>query len=871
MWLGIDFGTSLSSAALIKDGIPMPVKMGANLTSLPSSVFVKDADNLVVGQTAENLRRRDPTRYKREFKLDLGIKVPYQMGGCELLPEQFVTEVLRKLKREAQEQSVNGATLDAAVITVPANYPKNKRELMRQAAAAAGFTRIKLLPEPVAAATYFASRNGAIKDEEIILVYDLGGGTFDAALIQKKGSAYVSLATPVGARCGGVDFDRLIFNKLLNSCGESLQSVLKLKDKTGMAARLIVNDFCRDIKHRLTEEDEVEEPIPLREAAPDEFFIMAREEFNRMIAPMIEDTCKLCRQLVEKASLEWGQVSRVLLVGGSCRIPYVREAVTDALKRPVVRVDDPELAVCLGAAVYAEAEAVKAEKKPAEKTKKKEDAAIPDTVKLVGQAIGTVIGPHKSGATKTEIKTREKKSSKDSSQTAVEIKGPKTRKAGSLKSEETKIPKEPEVPATIVVDLFGSGQYTSLADAVREARPGSKILVQPGTYREGLVLDKQLDIIGEGRVDRIAIETYDAPCITMKTKRATVRGLTLHSRAALNNLKHYAVDIPEGELQLIECDIRSDSNSCVNVVSTAARPTLKSCAIHSGKEVGLLFNHGAGGTVEDCDIFENGFSNVEICNGSSPLLKHCKIHHGIAGVLVHSNGLGELRDCELFYNKLSGIEARDGGKLEVRESRIKGNALYGIYVHKGGGATVRGCQLTDNAGGDWNIAAGCEVKQSGNNEASTSLPEPRMISPEPRKIVATFNAEEAILKLLQASALGSNFYVHPYIPSYKLTNAREVCSVASDEKILGLFDNTLLTGNAKVCTLIGCRGVYSRASFGDYITVLPYFEFKDCHFTQAGAITVATGTGKKVDASGGGYTAQQLADLLTAIKKLFEH
>jgi len=120
MWIGIDSGTCYSSAAYLKEGKPVPLSFGANLTSLPSSVYVNGKDKLLVGDAAERKFRVNPSCYQREFKRDLGSKTPYRRGGESWLPEQFVLAVLKRIKNEVETQ-VADATPLSAVITVPAN------------------------------------------------------------------------------------------------------------------------------------------------------------------------------------------------------------------------------------------------------------------------------------------------------------------------------------------------------------------------------------------------------------------------------------------------------------------------------------------------------------------------------------------------------------------------------------------------------------------------------------------------------------------------------------------------------------------------------------------------------------------------------
>ncbi|MUG96851.1 Hsp70 family protein [Scytonema sp. UIC 10036] len=349
MWLGIDFGTCNSSAALLLDGtlkrIAEPLKHDY---CFPSSIFVTAQGQILVGHAAEHARQQDPQRYCHEFKRDLGSDTPYTLGNCQLLPEELVTEVIRKLKVEA-DQVVKGRgmqPLSDAIITVPATYKAYKRKMMQEAGITAGFSQVELLEEPVAAAIYY-SRHAPVEEGEIILVYDLGGGTFDATLIEKRESGYKILAMPKGLpNCGGKDFDWEIYQHLKQQCSEALGR--RLEDKKDWRNKAIVGDFCRQLKHQLSEAEEAQVYIPIGDG---ESYTLTRQVFNGMIEPLIGETIDCCDQLVRSAGLEWGQVNQVLLVGGSCRIPYVQETVEGKFGRPHLLVDEPELAVCLGAAI----------------------------------------------------------------------------------------------------------------------------------------------------------------------------------------------------------------------------------------------------------------------------------------------------------------------------------------------------------------------------------------------------------------------------------------------------------------------------------------------------------------------------------------
>lgn len=349
MRLGIDFGTSYSSAALILDGIPKPIKEPVDRSySFPSCIFVTEKGEILVGQAAENARGKNPAHYRHEFKRDLGSSDPYSLGNYQMLPEELIAEVLKKLKTEADKVAIGRGeqAITDAILTIPATYQPYKRKLMQEAAFKAGFSTVELLEEPVGAAIYY-SHHAKVQEGDIILVYDLGGGTFDATLIQKTDAGFQMLGMPRGlAHCGGIDFDRQIFQELKSRCSRELRQQLETQD--AYRSRIILAERCRELKHQLSEQEEATIDLLIT----NEVFTLNRDEFNQIIAALIEETLDCCEQLLRSAGIDWQQINYLLLVGGSCRIPYVTEALTKRFGRSPLLVDEPELAVCLGAVMY---------------------------------------------------------------------------------------------------------------------------------------------------------------------------------------------------------------------------------------------------------------------------------------------------------------------------------------------------------------------------------------------------------------------------------------------------------------------------------------------------------------------------------------
>lgn len=355
--IAIDFGTCLSCAAVTGGYFGPTIRAVKDTTgmgfSFPSSVYLA-SDNgdteLVVAHQAESRRTKDPSRYQREFKRDLGKEVRYLLGPREFTPSELISAMLRELKSEAQRCLPPENSLDECVLTVPARYEDYRRQLMIRAALDAALPCPQLLDEPLAAAFHYESVAGAtVPEGACLLIYDLGGGTFDAALLQKRDGQFEKLAQPIGIEdCGGADFDREIFSELCSQCGPELRTVIA-PDRSDLAARRMRDSAwaaCREIKHQLTRNQAAEVLV-----AGTEYFQLNRSTFEARIKPYIDSTIALCKQLIREADVTGNRSARIVMVGGSCRIPLVRKSL-EALGHQVVLIDDPELAVCQGAARY---------------------------------------------------------------------------------------------------------------------------------------------------------------------------------------------------------------------------------------------------------------------------------------------------------------------------------------------------------------------------------------------------------------------------------------------------------------------------------------------------------------------------------------
>ena len=256
-------------------------------------------------------------------------------------------------------------------------------------------------------------------------------------------------------------------------------------------------------------------------------------------------------------------------------------------------------------------------------------------------------------------------------------------------------------PPTHVVDAMGQGEFLTIGEAVKKASPGDRILVRPGLYQEGLVMDKPLEIIGEGDLGDVVIQATGQDALLFKTTMGRVANLTLKQ---MGDGDWYGVDIAQGRLELEGCDITSQSLACV-AIHDGADSRLRRNRIHDGKQSGVFVYDNGQGLLEDNEIVGNTFAGVQIKTGGNPTLRRNRIHDGKgSGVFVYDNGQGLLEDNEIVSNTNAGVAIKTGGNPTLRRNRINKNGFVAISVHDNGGGVFEDNDLRDNVGGPWNIS-----------------------------------------------------------------------------------------------------------------------------------------------------------------------
>jgi molecular chaperone DnaK len=355
--LGIDLGTTYTAAAVCRSQDrgwmePEVVTLGTRSAIVPSVMFVAPEGSVVVGEAAERRALTDPGRVVREFKRRIGDPTPIVVAGQAWAPEELSARLVRWVVDRVAERE--GGPADRIAVTHPASWGAHKLDLLTAALAVEGVTAT-FLAEPQAAALHYAAAE-RVPAGAAIAVYDLGGGTFDAAVVRKGDPAIAAttagfglLGRPEGLeRLGGVDFDDAVFEHVYTGLPEAFAD-LDETDPAVLAAVARVRRECTEAKEALSSDTEVS--IPVLMPAGRGSVRLHRSEFEAMIRPQVEETVSALRAAVTSAGLSPEELTAVLLVGGSSRVPLVAQLVSEQLGRPVAVDADPKNAIAKGAAL----------------------------------------------------------------------------------------------------------------------------------------------------------------------------------------------------------------------------------------------------------------------------------------------------------------------------------------------------------------------------------------------------------------------------------------------------------------------------------------------------------------------------------------
>jgi molecular chaperone DnaK len=347
MTFGIDLGTTHSCVARIDDvGKPVIIKSAIGEDTTPSAVYFETRQHVVVGRAAKNEALLAPDLVAQLVKRDMGTKAEYTFHGERHTPETVSALILRELARAAAEHT--GQDVHDVVITVPAYFGVAEREATRRAGQLAGLNVLDVLAEPVAAALHYQAVTRGSAGAEHILVYDLGGGTFDTTVIRLEGDDITVVCTDGDDRLGGADWDEVIAGYLLSQF-ETEHPRLRPREDPQFMQDLLIS--AERLKKELSM-TQARRHI-MRFGGSVTQVELTRERFEERTAPLLERTVAVTERTIDTArSRGVGHFDDVLLVGGMTRLPAVTRILKDRLGL-AARHHDPDLAVAKGAALFA--------------------------------------------------------------------------------------------------------------------------------------------------------------------------------------------------------------------------------------------------------------------------------------------------------------------------------------------------------------------------------------------------------------------------------------------------------------------------------------------------------------------------------------
>jgi molecular chaperone DnaK len=349
---GIDLGTTNSVIAFLKDGRPEAIPVEEGVAILPSVVsFDSENGKYLVGRQARNRRAAFPDATITSIKRLIGKDSLVAVGRQSLSPEGVSSYILKHLAERAAERL--GQPIKQVVITVPAYFDDAQRRATIRAGELAGLDVVRIVNEPTAAALVYehvsSEANGG---SPYVLVYDLGGGTFDVSILEIKGEIKEVLASSGDTSLGGDDFDERLKEYLLQELREQNDGK-EVNEDPGLKVRLL--DIAERAKISLSDRPYVrinEVAVAMHEGRPLNLDLeVSRAQFQSLTADLIERAMDKVEEVLREAHLEPKEIGKLILVGGATRMPAVFEALSDLFEQPVEHSIDPDLCVALGAAI----------------------------------------------------------------------------------------------------------------------------------------------------------------------------------------------------------------------------------------------------------------------------------------------------------------------------------------------------------------------------------------------------------------------------------------------------------------------------------------------------------------------------------------
>ncbi len=346
--IGIDLGTTNSCVAVMEGGEPVVIANAEGARTTPSVVAFSKTGERMVGQVAKRQAITNPERTISSIKREMGSDYKVTIDGKAYTPQEISAIILSKLKADAE--SYLGTTVTEAVITVPAYFTDAQRQATKDAGKIAGLEVKRIINEPTAAALAYSIDK---EDDQKVMVYDLGGGTFDVSVIEMGDGVQEVLATAGNNRLGGDDFDKRIMDYIVATF-KAEQGIDLSNDKMAMQR---VKEAAEKAKIDLSGMTTADINLPFITAdstGPKHFeTTLTRAKFNELTADLVEATMGPVRQALADSGLNKGDINKVLMVGGSSRIPAVQEAVKAFMGSEPFKGINPDECVAIGASLQA--------------------------------------------------------------------------------------------------------------------------------------------------------------------------------------------------------------------------------------------------------------------------------------------------------------------------------------------------------------------------------------------------------------------------------------------------------------------------------------------------------------------------------------
>ena len=346
--IGIDLGTTNSCVAVIEGGEPVVIANAEGARTTPSVVAFSKTGERMVGQVAKRQAITNPDRTVSSIKREMGSSYKVTIDGKSYTPQEISAMILQKLKADAE--AYLGETVTQAVITVPAYFTDAQRQATKDAGKIAGLDVKRIINEPTAAALSY----GIDKEtDQKVMVYDLGGGTFDVSIIEMGDGVQEVLATAGNNRLGGDDFDKRVMDWMVQSF--KAETGIDLSNDKMAMQRLKESAEKAKIELSGVTQAAINLPFITADASGPKHLdlTLTRAKFNELTADLVENTMGPVRRALQDSGLSIDKIDKVLMVGGSSRIPAVQEAVKSLIGKEPFKGINPDECVAIGAAIQA--------------------------------------------------------------------------------------------------------------------------------------------------------------------------------------------------------------------------------------------------------------------------------------------------------------------------------------------------------------------------------------------------------------------------------------------------------------------------------------------------------------------------------------